>query len=162
MNDEIYDDMTIEKLIKAQFGVSIDIEKVYARSVPAGRSAQATVLLTTKNKLYTLVTGSTPLTLGDVRKIILRMNLRASSYCAPAGRPGYFDEVAYERFKQVYPSRHNITETDVRFYRLMAPYNPALVAISEVIDDTIKQFDPSADTGWRPSAKANYRLIKTA
>lgn len=159
MNHEIFDDIALETMAKESFGVALDIEKVLVRGMPAGRSAVASVFLTTKNKLYTLVSGSAPLTLGDVRKIILRMGLRAEAYCAPKGRPGYFDEVAIEKFKTVYPGRRDITETDLRFYRLMAPYSPALVSISAITGGVINQFDAEATTGWRPSVKATYKQI---
>ena len=159
MNNEIFDDIALEQMAKESFGVSLDIEKVFVRGVPAGRSAQASVFLTTKNKLYALISGSAPLTLGDVRKIVLRMGLRAEAYCAPKSRPNYFNDVALDKFKSVYPGRHDITDIDLRFYRLMAPYNPALVSISEITSGHINQFDPEATTGWRPSAKATYKKI---
>lgn len=160
MNEDIYDDIVIEKIAQQEFGVKLDIDKVYARSIPVSRSAQATVLLTTKNKLYSLITATAPLTLGDVRKIILRMGLRAEAYCPPRSQPQYFHEQAIDKFKTVYPGRHDITDTDLRFYRLMAPYSPALVQVAEITGGVIHQFDPMADTGWRPSAKATYRQIK--
>ncbi len=160
MNGDIYDDVVVEEMTRDRFGVPMDISKVYARDVPAGRSAKASVFLTTKNKLYVLIAGSAPLTLGDVRKIILRMGLKAEAYCSPKGRPNYFDEIAMEKFKNVYPGRHDITESDLRFYRLMAPYNPALVSISAISLGVINEFDPNADTGWRPSVKAQYKQIK--
>lgn len=161
MNTDIYDDVVLEEMTRDRFGIPMDIAKVYARDVPAGRSAKASVFLTTKNKLYVLIAGSAPLTLGDVRKIILRMGLKAEAYCSPKGRSSYFDEVALEKFKNVYPGRHDITESDLRFYRLMAPYNPALVSISEITLGVINQFDPNAETGWRASTKAQYKQIKT-
>lgn len=161
MNSDIFDDLAIENLAKRVFGVTLDIDKVYVRSIPAGRSAQATLVLTSKNKLYAIITGAAPLTLGDVRKIALRMGLKAEAYCSPKGRPNYFNDVAEEKFKSVYPGRHDITENDLRFYRLMAPYNPALVSIEEIKNGTINQYDPNAASGWRPVAKAQYKLIKT-
>lgn len=161
MNSEIFDDIAVEEMAKRYFGVSVDVAKVYARSIPAGRSAKASVFLTTKNKLYVIVSGSAPLTLGDVRKIILRMGLKAEAYCSPKGKPNYFDDIAIEKFRQVYPGRHNITDADLRFYRLMSPYNPALVSISQIVSGVINQFDTSAETGWRPSVKAQYAQIKT-
>lgn len=161
MNNEIYDDAKLEEMTKQFFGVNVDIAKVYVRGVPAGRSAEASVFLTTKNKLYVIVTGSAPLTLGDVRKIVIRMGMKAEAYCSPKGKANYFDEIAVEKFKSVYPGRHDITDTDLRFYRLMSPYNPALVSVSQILNGVIHQFDPQADTGWRPSAKAQYKQIKT-
>ena len=115
MNSDIYDDVVLEEIAKDRFGVGLDIEKVYVRNVPAGRSANASVFLTTKNKMYVIVTGSAPLTLGDVRKIVIRMGLKAEAYCAPKNKSHYFDDIAVEKFKQVYPGRHDITDADLRF-----------------------------------------------
>ena len=89
------------------------------------------------------------------------MGLKAEAYCAPKNSSHYFDDIAVEKFKQVYPGRHDITDADLRFYRLMAPYNPALISVSEIIGGVIHQFDSNAETGWRPSVKASYKLIKT-
>ena len=41
MNSDIYDDVVLEEIAKERFGVGLDIAKVYVRSVPAGRSANA-------------------------------------------------------------------------------------------------------------------------
>lgn len=161
MNTAIYDDVVLEEIAKDRFGVSIDIEKVYVRNLPVGRSAHASVFLSTKNKLYTIVTGSAPLTLGDVRKIIIRMGMKAEAYCSPKNKPNYFDDIAIEKFKNVYPGRKDITDTDLRFYRLMSPYNPALVSISEVTDGVIRQFDPNDISQWRVAAKHTYKKIRT-
>jgi len=160
MNGEIYDDLALEKMAKERFGVKFEIEKVYVRSIPAGRSANASVLLTTKNKLYVIVMGSAPLTLGDVRTIIRRMGLVADAFASPKSKPDYFTEIAEKKFRHTYPGRQNVTEADLRYYQSMAPYNPALVSISGIKDGTIRQFDSMADGGWRPTAKIQYKQIK--
>ncbi len=161
MNTEIYDDVVLEQIAKERFGVTIDIDKVYVRNMPAGRSANASVFLSTKNKLFVIITGSAPLTLGDIRKIIIRMGMKAEAYCSPKNRTNYFDEIAVQKFKNVYPGRKDITDADLRFYRLMSPYNPALVSINEISHGVINQFDSNAENGWRPNTKAQYKLIKT-
>lgn len=160
MNGEIYDDLEIEKIAKNRFGADFDIDKVYGRNIPVGRSVNASVFLTTKNKLYTLISGATPLTLGDVQKIIRRMGLVAEDYLPPKNKPNYFGQIAIEKFKNTYPGRHHISDDDLRFYRLMAPYSPALVNISAVRDGTIWQFDSMTQGSWRPAVKIQYRVIK--
>lgn len=160
MNGEIYDDIQLEQIAKQRFGVSLQIEKVYARQIPVGYSAFATVFLTSKNKLHVIVVGQAALTLDDVRKVVRRMGLIADAYASPKGKPNYFDDIAINKFKATYPGRHNITDADLRFYRLMAPYNPALVSISGVKDGVIRQFDTDASGDWRPVAKIQYKSIK--
>jgi hypothetical protein len=161
MNADIYDDMAIEAIALEHFGKRFDIEKVIVRNVPTTHTTVASVFLTTKNQLYALIHGRAPLTLGDIRKIIKRMGMEAEAYLPPAHRPKYFDEIATEKFKATYPGRFNPSDADLRFYRLTAPYNPALVLISGVTDGVIRQFDSSDSSNWRVAAKYQYRRINT-
>ena len=161
MNADIYDDMAIEAIATEHFGKRFDIEKVIVRSIPTTHTTVASVFLTSKNQLYALVHGKAPLTLGDVRKILKRMGLEAEAYLPPANRPNYFDDIAVEKFKSVYPGRHDISDADLRYYRLSALYNPALVLISGVKEGTIRQFDSSDSSNWRVAAKFAYKRIKT-
>lgn len=161
MSPDIYDDMAIEAIANEHFGKRFDIQQVVVRSVPTTHTTVASVFLTSKNQLYALVHGRAPLTLGDVRKIVKRMGLEADAYLPPIHQPQYFDDIAVEKFKSVYPGRHDISDADLRYYRLSASYNPALVLISGVTDGTIKQFDSSDSSNWRTAAKFQYRRIKT-
>lgn len=162
MNAEIYDDIALEAVANEQFGKKLDISQVIVRDVPTSHTTSASVFMTTKNQLYALVQGRAPLTLGDVRVIVKRMGLEAEAYLPPAHRPQYFDEIAVAKFKAVYPGRHDISDADLRYYRLSAPYNPALVLISAVTEGAIKQFDSADSSNWRIAAKFAYRRIKTA
>ena len=162
MNADIYDDMALEAIALEHFGKRFDIEQVVARSIPTTHTTTASVFMTTKNQLYALVHGRAPLTLGDVRKIVKRMGLEAEAYLPPAHRPTYFDDIAVQKFKSVYPGRKDISDADLRYYRLSAPYNPALVLIAAVTDGSVRQFDPSDSTNWRVAAKFPYRKIKTS
>ena len=160
MNSDIYDDISIEDMTRTRFGINLDIKEVIVRSVPTSHTTAATVFVTTKNQVFTLITGRAPLTLGDVRKIIRRMGMVADAYLAPKSEPDYFNRVAEEKFKAVFPGRRDPSDNDLRFYRLLAPYNPALVRIAEVSEGTIKQFDASDSSNWRTAAKFTYRRIK--
>lgn len=161
MNQDIYDDIAIEGVVKDEFGKNIDIKKVIVRAAPTSHTTEASVFMTTKNQLYTLITGRSPLTLGDVRKLIKRMGMVAEAYVPPKHQENYFDSIAEAKFKDVFPGRRPSNDNDLRFYRLLAPYNPALVLISEVTDGVIKQFDSNDSSNWRTAAKLNYRRIKT-
>jgi hypothetical protein len=74
----------------------------------------------------------------------------------------YFDQIGRSKFHEVFPGRKNINESDINFYRMLAPYNPALVLISEVKDGHVFQFDSDATTNWRVTAKFAYRRIRTS
>lgn len=161
MNDEIFDDMALEEVAKDKFGVSFDIAKVVARNIPTSHTTKASVFLTTKNQLFALIHGRAVLTLGDIRKMVKRMGLTAEAYLPPGHHPSYFNDIAVEKFKTVYPGRRDISDADLRYYRLSSPYNPALVLINSVDDGSIKQFDASDTSNWRTAAKFQYKKIRT-
>lgn len=162
MAPDIFDDMALEAIAREQFGKQLDITQVIVRDVPTSHTTRASVFMTKKAQMYALVHGEAALTLGDVRKLVKRMGLEAEAYLPPVHSPHYFDDIATEKFKATYPGRYDVTDADLRYYRLSAPYNPALVLISAVSDGTIRQFDPLDSSGWRSAAKFQYRKIKTA
>lgn len=162
MNDDIYDDMALEQAAKEHFGLVFDVGTVVARNIEVGRAAKATVFLTSKKQLMCYVHGPAKLLLSDVKKVISRMGLKAELYVPPKGQPHYFDDIAREKFRDVFPGRTKTNDSDLMFYRTLAPYSPALVLISEVKNGTIYCADTDARGGWRPFTKFAYRRIKTS
>ncbi len=159
---DIYDDLALEQIAKKQFGVSLEIDQVIVRQVPVSRTTHATVFLTKKKQLYAYVNGQSKLVLGDVKKIVSRMGLKAELYIPPKGQPNYFDDIGREHVRAVFPGKSVITANDLVYYRTLAPYNPALVQVQEVLTGEIKQFDTDAAGDWRVAAKFAYRRIKTS
>jgi len=162
MNDQLYDDVAMERQIKSQFGVDAEVESVIARRIPVGRSVEATLFLTAKKQLYLYVDGETRLLLSDVKKIVSRVGLQAELYIPPKGRPQYFDEIGTAKFQEIFPGRKVVTEEDIAFYKTLAPYSPALILIREVKGGVIYQYDSDATGGWRPNTKFSYRRIMTS
>lgn len=162
MDQHAIDYIALEHAAKDKFGMVVDVDKVIVDQVDVARSVKATVFLTKKKQLLCYISGATKLNLGDIRKITTRMGIKAELYMPPKGRPKYFDEVAVEQFKAVFPGRRPTADQDLAYYRTLAPYNPALILVHEVKDGTIYQFDPDARTHWRPAAKFAYRRIKTS
>lgn len=160
MNDAIYDDLAIEGSIRDQFSLQLDIKHVIVRGIPTSRTTRASVFLTTKNKLFTFIDGQEPLTLGDVTKMVKRMGLTAKEYMPPRRDEDYFDRIARAHFRRVYPGHHNPTASDLRYYRSLAPYNPALAEVEEITAGVIYQFDAQDSSNWRTAAKFSYRRIK--
>jgi len=158
----MYDDLALERSIKEYFGVDLDIRHAIVHRVSVSRTAWATLFLTTKKQLYLHVSGESKLLFGDIKKIVSRMGLKSDIYFPPKSRPDYFDEIGRNKFYAVFPGRKNISDQDINFYRQLAPYNPALVLISEVKDGHVYQFDSDSTTGWRIAAKFAYRRIKTS
>jgi len=158
----MYDELAMERAIKESFGVDIDMRQVIVFRAPVSHTAEATLFLTTKKQLFLYVTGKSKLLLGDVKKLVSRMGLKAELYIPPKGRSSYFDEVGRNKFHEVFPGRKHVSDEDIIFYRTLATYNPALVLISEVKNGEIYQFDSDATTNWRVAAKFAYRRIKTS
>lgn len=162
MNDQLYDDVAMERQIKTEFGVTAEVESVIARRIPVGRSVEATLFLTSKKQLFLYISGETRLLFSDVKKIVSRVGLNAEMYLPPKGRPQYFDEIGTAKFEEIFPGRKVTSEEDIVFYKTLAPYSPALVLIHEVKNGIIYQYDSDATGGWRPNTKFSYRRIRTS
>lgn len=162
MNDEIYDDITLERICKERFGLEVDIAQVIVRDVEVSRTATATLFLSKKKQLLLYVNGHSRLLLSDIKKVVARMGLKAELYFPPKGQPDYFDLIGREKFREVFPGRGHISDDDIIFYRTLAPYNPALVLISEVKNGEVYQYDSDARGDWRTAAKFAYRRIRTS
>jgi hypothetical protein len=162
MRDGLYDELALERGIIEDFGVDIDIRHVIAYQLPVNRTASATLIMTTKKQLFLYISGQSKLSFGDVRKLVVRMGLKSEQYFPPKGRPDYFDQIGRNKFHDVFPGRKNINDADISFYRLLAPYNPALALISEVKDGYVYQFDSDASSKWRVAIKFAYRRIRTS
>jgi len=162
MNDQVYHDFALEKIIKAKFGVNAEIDNVIARNFPVSRTAEATLFLTKKKQLFLYIDSQSKLLLSDVQKIVSRVGLKAELYLPPKNRPNYFDEIGTQKFQEIFPGRSHINQEDIAFYRTMTPYSPALILISEVKNGTIHQYDSDSSGQWRLNAKFTYRRIKTS
>ncbi len=158
----MYDEIYLERDIKNHFGIDLEIDKPIVFNVPVGRTANATLFLTANKQLYLFIQGQSHLLLDDVRKITNHMGLKPDMFIPPKGRPNYFFEVGSAKFRQVFPGRKNITENDIRFYRKLAPYNPALILISEIPDGHVYQYDSDSANEWRVAVKFAYRRIRTS
>lgn len=162
MNTAMYDDVALERSIHDKFGMAVDVDSVILRSVDVSRTAKATIFLTKKKQLLLYIEASSPLLLADVRKIVSRMGLKSELYLPPKGQPHYFDDIGRAKFGEVFPGRKTVTDDDILFYRTLAPYNPALVMVSEVKNGEIYQFDADSRTQWRLATKFTYRRIRTS
>ena len=162
MSESMYEELALERRIQDKFGANIDVRQTIVAKVPVSHTAQATLFLTTKKQLYLFINGQSNFLLSDIKHIVARMGLKAELYLPPKGRPHYFDEIGRAKFHDVFPGRTHVTVDDIIFYRTLAPYNPALVLISEVKNGHVYQFDNDASGQWRAGAKFTYRRIKTS
>lgn len=161
MNDEIADDIAVEELVKDHFGLQVDIKQMIVRDIPVSHTAVASVFLTAKHQVFAIIRAHSAQTLGDVRKIAKRMGLAVDAYLASGHDDAYFNKIAREKFRQVFPGRHDITEEELRYYCTLVPYNPALLRVKSISGGAIKQFDSHDSSQWRVAAKFAYKQITT-
>lgn len=159
MNEEIFGDIAIEKACQERFGVSFDIAEMVVRTIPVGITAQGSLFKTTNNQMYLYVVSQATQLLDDVQKIISRMNLEAEAYLPPHGEAEYFERIGRDKFKVMFPGKHVTSDEDLRYYRNLSPYNPALVRISKVKGE-IKGYDPQSRT-WHKVKEYTFSKIRT-
>lgn len=160
MNDDIFDDIGLERTIGRQFDLKLDIKEVIARNITAGTVTQATVFKTTQNLHYLYMHSQGTLTLGDVQRAVQRMGLEADEFMAPRGDNEYFSRIGIEKFKQLFPGKYIMSEEDTRYYRTLASYNPALVRLAK-IKGGILGYD-IAGRQWRKIKDYAYTKMKVA
>jgi len=89
-----YDGLALEGLAREKFGLVADVKQVLLAGAPVSHTSTASVFLTKNKQLYVFVTGQARLNLGDIRKIITRMGLKAELFLPPKGEIDYFNEFA--------------------------------------------------------------------
>lgn len=152
-------DIAIEELVKAQFGLQVSIKQIIVEDIPVAHTAKATVFLTPKHQLFALVQAQGPQTLGDVRKIAKKMGLEVESFLPPGHDNSYFNSAARDKFRLVFPGRHDISDDELHYYRTLVPYNPALLKIDSIQGGAIRQFDAHDSSEWRVAKKFAYKQI---
>jgi hypothetical protein len=160
MASKLYEDLAVEELLQSQFAFTQEIKKILLRDIPVSPTLEATVFKTTKNQLYVLIAGRARTSLGDMQKIIRRMGLKAESFLPPKGDNDYFTRFATKQFIATYPGRRPSSDSDLRYFKTLTPYSPALANISEVTSGIIKQYDTDAASDWRPVLEHSFRRIK--
>ena len=161
-NQALLDDLALERSVKDNFGVTLDVDSIVVRAISVGKAAHATLFLNSKKQLFCYIDGPARLLLSDVKKIASRVGLKVELYFPPVNQPTYFDEIGRQKFREVFPGRKDVNDSDIVFYRTLAPYCPALLLVSEVRDGIVYCADTDASSGWRPAVKFTYRRIKTS
>lgn len=159
--DILSDKFAIEQIAKERFGISFEIKNIIAEEFPISMTGSATIFMTDKKQVYAYIFAESKLVLGDVQKIISRIGLKAEKYIPPKEQPDYFNEVGRAKFRTTYPARSIVSDSDLMFYKTLAPYNPALVLVKEIKNGEIKQFDTDSNSNWRVFKKFAYRRIST-
>lgn len=159
MNEEVFGDIAIEKACKERFGVQMDVTEVIVRGIPAGPASQATIFKSANGQVWLFVVSQSPLVLDDIQKIVNRMNLEAEIYVPPHGESNYFTRIGSEKFKAMFPGKPIVSEEDLRYYKKLAPYNPALVRLSRIKGE-IRGYETQSKS-WHKVKDFAFSKIKT-
>lgn len=157
MSDGLFSPSTLAKQVAGYFGVEMSIERIIANTISVSRTAKATVFTNAHKELYVFIASPMHLTYADMRKMVLHMNLVPVDALPPAGQSDYFEQYGETRFQEVFPGRSSVSPADIRYYKTLAPYNPALWRIDEVRDGEIYEWDPDSSTSWRLAVKYFYQ-----
>lgn len=157
MKAEVLDDFDLEKRCKDSFGVTLEVTEVILRDVPTGTASEATLFKANNKQLYLYLASQGVQVLDDVKKIVHRMQCEADTFVPPHGEVGYFERIARSKFKAMFPGKPILGEDDLRYYKNIAPYNPALVVISKVKGE-VRGFDARAKM-WRKVKDFSYSKI---
>lgn len=159
MNEEIFGDLAIEQTAKERFGVSFDIAEAIVRGVQTGIASQGTIFKTTNGQVWLYIASQGALLLDDVQKIVSRMNVEAELYCPPHGETDYFARIGREKFKVMFPGKAIVSDEDLRYYKKLAPYNPALIRLNKIKGE-IRAYNPQSKA-WHKAKEYTYSKIKT-
>jgi len=158
MNQNIFDDMALQKAIKQQFDTNLDVAEVVARAVPVGMAADATVFKTGNGHIFVYIAAQGSQVLDDMRKMVRAMQCEPAVTYPPHGDADYFDRIAREKFKIMFPGKHITGEDDLRYYKSITPYNPALFRLARVAGE-IRGYDRQSKV-WRKVRDYSYSTIR--
>ncbi len=147
MNEDILNDIDLEKSIEQQFALRLDINNAIVRNVTCGTTSQAIVFKTAQNTHYLYVTSQSTMTLGEIKKIVHAMGLEADEFIVPRGDADYFKRIGVEKFKQMFPGKYIMSDGDTSYYETLASYNPALIRLARIKGE-IRAYNIAAQK-WR-------------
>lgn len=156
MNQELLDEVAIERQCAKYFDLSLEIKEVIARAIPTSATSKAT-LFKAGGHVYLYMTSQGVQLLDDVRKIVQRMGCEAEQFLPLHGETEYFDRIARDKFRAMFPGKPIVSDEDLRYYKNLTPYNPALVRISRIKGE-LRGFDARSHV-WRKVKDFSYSKI---
>jgi hypothetical protein len=159
MREEIFEDIAIEQAVKDKFDITLDVAEVVVRGVATGIASKGTVFKTSNGQVWLYIVSHSTQLLDDVQKISNRMNVEADLYAPPHGEADYFSRIGRDKFRTMFPGKPIHGEEDLRYYKKLALYNPALLRLSKIKGE-IRAYDPQSKS-WHKAKDYTYSKIKT-
>lgn len=154
-----YSDKNLEEFINKHFEVNISFDEILIREMPVSFSTEATIFKTKSGKMMAFISGESRHTLGDIQKLLSKMNIRTAKAFPPNGLKNYFSDHARRQFLEIFPGRHHIGEEELRYYKTRVQYNPALIEIAEIKDGELRGFNADSVGTWRTVKRISYKKI---
>lgn len=159
MHADFFTDLAITETIREQFAKKIEITRMLVRDVQVGPVAHASVFRAKGGGAYVLIRTSNPMTLGDVTKIMRNMGIEVDNYLPPAGVENYFNDNAIRKYKEVFPGKRIQNDAEeLRYYRTLVPYSPALVRIAR-IGGELREYEPESRR-WNVIKRLTYSQVR--
>jgi hypothetical protein len=149
MSDRDYDSLRIQetvRLCREAFHVAMPIAEVLFDDIETGEASFCTLFRTENNHVYALFTSEKPQTFRDVKQRAKHVGLSIKGYYFPFGDQEHFNRHGYRLFQAAYPGRRQWTETEARYYRSLAAYQPALVRV-EAVNGELRRYNEH-DQQW--------------
>lgn len=152
----------LQQKILEDFGQKITVTAIIANEIPTGSMSLGHVFMTSKKQLFCYIDSKNKMKLGDVSKIARKMGFTVECFISKNDDPDYFNRIATQKFLEIFPGRTIVGSDDLRYYKTLVEYSPALFSVSEIKNGVIYQYDTDSRTQWRPSVKFSYRRINTS
>ena len=159
MNNNPLTPAGLQQVLTQQFAVKADIAEVVVADVPVGMAARATIFKTTNGQMLVYVESRSAQVLDDMQKTVRHMNCDIEHIYPPHGDAEYFTRIASDKFKAMFPGKRITGDDDLRYYKNITPYNPALLRVSKIKGD-IRGFDEQTKL-WRKVKDYSYSKITT-
>jgi hypothetical protein len=160
MESDYFSDLAITETIKEEFGMKLDITRMLVRNAQVSPVANASLFRAKGGAIYALVRSSNNQTLGDMKKLLRNMGIESDAFIPPGGIEDYFADKAIEKYKKVFPGKRiNNDAEELRYYKTLVPYNPALARVAK-IGGEIREYDPLTRT-WYVVKRISYKKINT-
>lgn len=159
MDSNFFTDLAITETIRERFAKKIEITRMLVRDIQVGPVAHASVFRVKGGNVYILIRGSNEMTLGEIIRIVRNMGAEVDDFVPPSGVENYFDDKALEKYKAVFPGKPLGGSEELRYYRTLVPYTPALVRVARIRGE-LREYEPEARR-WNVVKRLSYNKIDT-
>lgn len=160
MDSNFFTDLAITETIREHFAKKFEITRMIVRDIQVTATAHATVFRIKGGSVYVLIRSGAEMTLGDVKKVLRNMGVEPADFVPPSSVDTYFEDKAMEKYKEVFPGKRILNGAEeLRYYRTLIPYTPALVHVNRIRGE-LREYEPQSRQ-WKLVKRLSYARIQT-